>query len=71
MFLMIESLFKVFCLTEVSSQFMQEKTTIFLFSLYRVLPVRVKLMISQMHLFSSIRVNYVRVDLVRVKGCKA
>ena len=40
-------LFKVFCSTEVSSKFMQENATIFLF--------------RQMHFFSSNRINFVRV----------
>ena len=34
-------LFKVLCLIEVTSNFTQEKTTTFIFSLYLVLPVGV------------------------------
>ena len=56
-------LFKVLCLIEVSSKFMQEKATIYL-----VFLIRIK---SGKCIFSAIRVNCVCMNFGRVKGCTA
>ena len=55
--------FKVACFIEVSSKFMQEKTALFMF---------LALIADQPYaFFTSIRVNYARVNFFCVKECTA
>ena len=55
---------KLLSLTEVSSRFMPEKATIFIFSLFQFALIN-----DYLNNFSSIRVNYMHVNSVRVTGC--
>ena len=48
---------------------MQEKTTIFIPLLYLIFLFKSALINHQRNAFLSIRVDLVRLDLVRVKGC--
>ena len=52
-------LLKVFCLIKVGSQFMQEKTTVFIFSLYVVIPVCINSWSARKMHFLKVRIKYV------------